>query len=74
MPKQLNIYSCNSSRDEWDHTLTLKERWNPVTSVILFCTIVFWFVGQVDGGNNGGLSFSDKLHSAKSKVLGTVVL
>lgn len=29
-------------------TLTLKERWNPVTSVILFCTILLRFGGDFE--------------------------
>lgn len=61
-------------RPSIDPKLTLKERWNPVTSVILFCTILFrlggcWYPWWKCGGDSGfflGLSICT---SPKQKVV-----
>lgn len=50
--------------------LTLKERWNPVTSVILFCTILasIW-VDYFGCGGSVFLFWFIKLHFSETRVV-----
>lgn len=52
--------------------LTLKERWNPVTSVILFCTILLRFgvilLGLMCGGDSVFFFFRVNLHFSETRI------